>query len=241
MKRNKPLASLKKEALALTPPQCTAVSRVLNRKLSQPAPPRFTLVKNGDIQTLALEQSSTTGFLLLMDALGTANEAFANGILRQLTSAARPATQLEDLNFMISVIAGIKPKDEVKAMCAAQQAVAHLLAMRFAERLTQTEQVEEMDVLQRGYNKLSRTFATLMQTSQTAGERKVVQNVSVADGGQAVVGNVTHLPTDQPRERGTLQRPEQPTPVTTDARTAALPNIEQPKVSVVRRRLGHGR
>ena len=52
------------------------------------------------------------------------------------------------------------------------------------------------DSAERGFNKLARTFAAQMETLKryrTGGEQKVtVQHVTVNEGGQAVVGNVSH-------------------------------------------------
>ena len=101
----------------------------------------------------------------------------------------------ETLNFMLSVMKGIEPRDQLEAMLAAQMAAVHVASMTFARRLAQVENIPQQDSAERAFNKLTRTFTTQMEALKryrTGGEQKVtVQHVSVAEGGQAIVGNVT--------------------------------------------------
>src|SRR5947207_5487583 len=135
--------------------------------------------------------------MLLMDALGTADFDFFNGLLDQLASAGSKGGQIDGrrLNFMLSVVKGIQPRDQLEVMLAAQMAAVHMATMTFARRLAHVEDIAQQDSAERAFNKLSRTFATLMETLKryrTGGEQKVtVRHVSVAEGGQAIVGNVT--------------------------------------------------
>ena len=95
----------------------------------------------------------------------------------------------------LSVIKGVKPKDQLEAMLAAQMAVTHGLTMTFARRLNHVQDIQQQDSAERAFNKLARTFTTQMEALkryQTGGDKKVtVQQVSVSEGGQAIVGNVT--------------------------------------------------
>ena len=99
------------------------------------------------------------------------------------------------LNFMLSVVKGIKPRDQVEAMLAAQMAAVHVATLTSARRLAQAETLPAQDSAERAFNKLSRTYATQMEALKryrSGGEQNVtVQHVSVSDGGQAIVGNVT--------------------------------------------------
>ena len=60
------------------------------------------------------------GQMLLMDALGTADIDFFDGLLRQLANAGSQGKKVDEstLNFMLSVVQGIKPTDQVEAMLA---------------------------------------------------------------------------------------------------------------------------
>ena len=61
-----------------------------------------------------------------MQALATADPDFANGILSQLASAGTQGQGVDEdrVNFMLSVIKGIGPKDQVETMLAAQMAAS---------------------------------------------------------------------------------------------------------------------
>ena len=80
-------------------------------------------------------------------------------------------------------------------MLAAQMAAVHEAMMRFTEQLAQANTLAEQDSAERTVNKLARTYVTQMEALKryrTGGEQNVtVQHVSVSEGGQAIVGNVT--------------------------------------------------
>ena len=63
-----------------------------------------------------------------MEALGTADEDFLNGLLEQLARTVEQGGQISEhgLNFMVSVVKDIKPKDLIEAMLAAQMAAVHM-------------------------------------------------------------------------------------------------------------------
>ena len=129
----------------------------------------------------------------LMAAKGAADDDFLGPLYYQLARIAFQGGSIsqDDLGFMCSVVTGIKPRDRLEYMLAAQMAAVHLATMTSARRLGQQDSAE------RAFNKLARTFATQMEAFtryRTGGEQKVVQHVSVSDGGQAIVGNVTQPP-----------------------------------------------
>jgi hypothetical protein len=80
-------------------------------------------------------------------------------------------------------------------MLAAQMVAVHAATMTFGRRLALVETIAQQDSAERAFNKLARTFTTQMEALKryrTGGEQKVtVQHVSVSEGGQAIVGNVT--------------------------------------------------
>jgi hypothetical protein len=164
------------------------------------------------------------GYALLMEALGTVSVDFMDGLLCQLATAGSHGQQIDEraLNFMLSVVQGVKPKDQLEAMLAAQMVAIHMATMTFARRLAHVETIQQQDSAERALNKLARTYAMQMETLKryrTGGEQKVtVQHVSVSEGGQAIVGNIT-----QPAEK-----PVTTTPALTDSRQQAMPVIETP-------------
>jgi hypothetical protein len=135
------------------------------------------------------------GTLAIMRAIGTDNVDFYNGLAVQLVNASKEKTPSEaGANFMLAVIKGIEPRDQVEAMLAAQMAAVHMASMTFARRLAHVENIPQQDSAERAFNKLTRTFAAqvaALKDYRSKGEQKMtVQHVHVAEGGQAIVGNV---------------------------------------------------
>jgi hypothetical protein len=99
------------------------------------------------------------------------------------------------LNFMLSVVRGVKPTDEVESMLAAQMAAVHMATMTFARRIAHVENIPQQDSAERAFNKLARTFTMQLEALKryrTGGEQKVtVKHVTINEGGQAIVGNVS--------------------------------------------------
>jgi hypothetical protein len=168
------------------------------RKGHEKGAPRLKTIKSGDRPQLVPDHPDlTTGYLLLMDALGTTDFAFLNSLLGQLINVGSQGRDADEqgTNFMLSVVKGISPRDQVEAMLAAQMAAVHSATMTFARRLSHVENIPQQDSAERAFNKLARTFTTQMEALKryrTGGEQKVtVQHVTVGEGGQAIVGNVT--------------------------------------------------
>ena len=126
------------------------------------------------------------GKLLLADALGAADLDFSDGLISQLANAGAKGQKVDvqALNFMLSVVKSIKPRDHIESMLAAQMAGIHMATMRMMG-------ADDTGGRRAG----ARTFAAQVEALKryrTGGEQKVtVQHVSVSDSGQAIVGNVT--------------------------------------------------
>jgi hypothetical protein len=163
--------------------------------LQRTAAPR---VKVLDGRAIALDHPDPeVGAVRLMAALGTSDGDFFTGIVEQLGDAASYGGKVDEraLNFMLSVVKGIRPRDQVETMLAAQMAAVHVATMTSALQLAQATKVVQRDYAERAISKLARTFAAQTETLKryrSGGEPNVtVQHVSVSDGGQAIVGNVT--------------------------------------------------
>jgi hypothetical protein len=84
-------------------------------------------------------------------------------------------------------------------MLAAQMAATHNAIMTFGRRLNHRVDSPQQDSAERAFNKLARTFAAQVETLKRyrGGEQTMrVENVTVNDGGQAIVGNVSGQKTD---------------------------------------------
>jgi hypothetical protein len=132
------------------------------------------------------------------EALGSNDERFLPELLKQVIHASSTGQKLDKATsgFAFSVIEGIKPRDEIEAMLAAQMAAVHVATMTFARRLNRVETIPQQDSAEKTFNKLARTFAMQMDALKkyrSSGEQRItVQHVTVNDGGQAVVGTINH-------------------------------------------------
>ena len=134
---------------------------------------------------------------IVMESLGTADEDFTNGLLMQLIRLSWDGASVneQDFRFLLATVAGVEPKDEVEAVLAAQMAAVHNATMASARQLKMAETSQQRETSGRAFNKLARTFVAQVEALKryrTGGEQKVtVEHVTVNDGGQAIVGNVT--------------------------------------------------
>jgi hypothetical protein len=180
------------------------------------------------------------GQLLLRNALGTSDAAFTSGLLNQLVKATSggPIARENELNFMVSVIKGIEPRDQLEAMLAGQMAAVHLNTMRLLQQMPAVGSLPQLDALERATNKFARTFLFQMEAlkrHRSGGEQKVtVQNVSIGDGGQAIVGNVTQNPRQTATDNAPVAAPRQL--AQSKMRTARVLIEDQPREAVLLKR-----
>jgi hypothetical protein len=220
-RKSKTAAEAKPE-LERTPQEVEAIEKVCAERA---AVPRFKISKSESGMSFTTEHiDDVAGSALIMQALGTADGAFFAGLVAQLATADSGEPDEQKLNFMLAVIKGIKPRDQLEAMLAAQMAAVHSAAMRAARDLAVAESLPHGDSAERAFNKLTRTFVTQMEALKRyrMGEQTVtVQQVNVSEGGQAIVGNVTQGQQDVVPN----QIPPQPLAITHDE-TLPMPIIE---------------
>ncbi len=204
-KRSTALRTPKRKAVTKpyepTPEERAAAEAMFARKKDKRPAPWMKASNTTAGATLSLDhKDQELGLALLMGAVGTTSASFLHGLLRQLANAASQGQQVseDDLNFMLAVVKGIEPEDEVESMLAAQMAAIHMATMTFARRLATVETIDQQDSAERAFNKLARTFTAQVEAlrrHRTGGEQKVtVEHVTVNEGGQAIVGNVAHGP-----------------------------------------------
>lgn len=180
-----------------TPAETAAMNRYSERAARRP-PARIKVGQSkGGVTTRSDHPDLGTGTVNLLNALGTASLPFMQGLLRQITNVASQGQQPDEanINFVLSVVNGVEPRDEVEAMLGAQMAAIHMATMTFARRLAHVENIPQQDAAERALNKLARTFTTQMEALKryrSTGQQTVrVERVSVEAGGQAIVGSVT--------------------------------------------------
>src|SRR3984893_12162200 len=166
------------------------------------------------------------GEQLMADALGVADRDAMHGILRQLVKASVNGERPDEvkLYFMISMVKSMKPRDSVEDMLVAQMVSVHVMAMRCAYHLANAEDVAQQDSAGRAFGRLARTFPAQMEALnryRTNGEPAItVQNVSVGDGGKAIVGNVT-------QHARVIVSDKNPAPAVTAARRVPMPDFSE--------------
>lgn len=131
-------------------------------------------------------------------AFGTKSHEFVDGLMGQLINIGSQGKEVDEKGtaFVSAIVAGVKPNDQLEAMLAAQMAAVHNATMTFARRLAHVENIKQQDSASRAFNQLARTFTAQVEALKryrTGGQQHVtVKHVTVNDGGQAIVGNVSH-------------------------------------------------
>jgi hypothetical protein len=185
-----------------TPEEHAAVAAHLAKKNQKPPAPRIKLAeKGGAVHVSTDHPMPSLGHTLVMQALGSADADFCDGLIGELVNANKLGKKPDEcgLNYMLAVVKAVAPKDEIEAMLAAQMAAVHVATMTFARRLNHVDNLAQQDSAERAFNKLARTFAVQMEALKryrTGGEQKVtVHHVTVNEGGQAIVGAVSPVAT----------------------------------------------
>jgi hypothetical protein len=216
----------------LTTAELAAMDKCIAR-LQEPSG-RFRLSKDGSNWRIGFDHpDQLVGRALVMDALASADEDFLNGIMYQLANASAHGQDIDErvLNFMLSVIKGIEPM--LETMLAAQMAAVHVASMSFARQFARVETIPQQDSAERAFNKLTRTFAMQMEALKryrSGAEHKVtLQHVSVAEGGQAIVGNVTQAPRENGQEKAAQEKAAAPPPTLPDTNVVPMPSMGKSK------------
>jgi hypothetical protein len=138
------------------------------------------------------------GYRLLSESIGTDDRNFVIGTLNSLGMAAQEAKRVDQgtLNYALAMVRGVEPKDLVEVTLGVQMAAIHLATMNAAARLNGSRTPQMWDAHERALNRLARTFTTQVEALKryrSKGEQRVyVERVTVNEGGQAIVGPVSH-------------------------------------------------
>lgn len=140
-------------------------------------------------------QLTVSGDMERFDA-ATGGGAVAEGLLRQLSNLTMRGGQFNNdaANFALGFVDAMKPRDAAEALLCTQMAAIHQATVMLAKRLNHADSLPHQDSAERALNKLARTFAAQMDTLKryrSKGEQTMrVEHVTVAEGGQAIIGNV---------------------------------------------------
>ena len=159
-------------------------------------PPMKLAMKEGTLQINFIHADLDLAHILMMAELGTCDPAFMLGVQGQIAAIGAPGRKIDEVasNFLLSVVRGVQPRDELETMLAVQMGAIHQATMTFARRLNHVDTIPQQDSAERALNKLARTYAMQMEALKryrTSGQQKVtVEHVTVNAGGQAIVGTV---------------------------------------------------
>src|SRR5258705_7044445 len=191
-----------------------------NDQTSAAAAPRIKLSSHG----FSIDHPDPElGEQLMANALGATDREAMERILRQLVKASVSGDSPDEVNlsFMISMVKSIKTRDSVEAMLVAQMVSVHVMAMRCAHRLANAEDIARQDSAGRALGRLARTFPIQIEALnryRNNGEPAItVQNVSVGDGGKAIVGNIT-------QHASVIVSDNSPAPAVTGTRRVSMPD-----------------
>ena len=165
-----------------------------------PSLPFLNVIKDGRGQSIEMNHEPGYGYDDLEAALGSMDRRIIRGLLSQILNATVYSNHSDEdtLNFVVAFIKDNKPRDSIEATLLAQMSTVHDLLMKTLRRVAMFEDPFQMEVAERIFNKLARTYVSQVEALKryrTGGEQKVtVQHVSVSEGGQAIVGNVAHNP-----------------------------------------------
>lgn len=123
------------------------------------------------------------------------SDDFGNLLVRQLFhTSGDKETNLDTEGAAVLITSEIDPRDTLESLLAAQMAATHIAIMRHSRKMADADYLEQLEMHERIFNKLTRTFTTQMEALRKhrhGGKQTVtVQHVNVSDGGQAIVGSV---------------------------------------------------
>ncbi|MER9200487.1 hypothetical protein NKH74_14870 [Mesorhizobium sp. M0933] len=138
------------------------------------------------------------GYDLISEAIASESASFLHGTIDALAMVAQQGKTVNEghLNYALSIVTGLKPKDQIEATLGVQMAAIHLATLAAAVNMAGAATWELKEMQERALNRLARTFVAQVEALKryrSKGEQRViVERVNVEKGGQAIVGNVAH-------------------------------------------------
>lgn len=142
--------------------------------------------------------SQSVGMAHIARAMGIEDQELYNLAIWQLVNVASKDGQCDarSLNMAVAIVRSIAPRDHLEVLLALQMAAIHLASISHVRMMNNTQTIPQLDIQERTVNKLMRTFTTQMEALRKhrngGNQRVTVKHVHVHEGGQAIVGNVSH-------------------------------------------------
>ena len=133
--------------------------------------------------------------LNMENLMGVRTQDAANGIYLSAISALGRSAEKNGA-FASAMFAEMEPKDALEAMLLAQMTATHVTLTHLAEKLSFQTSYQVRESCERSMTRLSRTYLAQMEALKKyrAKAQQVVrvERVTVNEGGQAIVGDVSH-------------------------------------------------
>jgi hypothetical protein len=185
MRRQSGSAAAKAADAKASPPPLPSPDRITDK------PAELALFIDGPARRIQVNAPTPGSLSKLMAAFGTKDPDFLYGILGQICSINTGDGVLhaqQTIGFLLSTIQNSNPRNELETMQLAQMACVHYAAMDMAARLNHREEYHLLAKLAKTFGELNDAFQRGRKDPE---QPAVVQNMTVRDGGQAVVGNIT--------------------------------------------------
>jgi hypothetical protein len=165
----------------------------------------------------------------LAKAIGTQDRDLLGTFINQVVAVGdlgQPSSDLE-VNFSVSAIEDILSNQSnggaAKAMLAAQYTAIHTMIMTLARRFSRiVAEPERLEIIVRQMASLARTSVAQYEALNRVHAGVAVGHVSVNEGGQAIVGSVTHN-----QQEPATQNAGPPQPLLADAKSVPMPIIQE--------------
>ena len=159
----------------------------------KPVPRTLPKIEIGEDGTVAIHLKSEDQAKALF---GADTGQFADALIRQcMNVSGNKDPLLKDSKDALAIVAELAPNDGVEAMLATQMAAVQIAMMRHSRFLANADTLQHLEVYERTFNKLARTFTAqteALRKHRNGGQQKMtVEHVHVHSGGQAIVGPVT--------------------------------------------------
>jgi hypothetical protein len=178
-------------------------------------------------------------FLTFLQKNGISDPEFLTGILCQVNAISLHSRETTERGFLLSIIQGGNPKNQAEVLLLTQMAAVHDAVLTSARNLAGATDPQQVQCFTNCLAKLTRTFAAQMEVRHrclSVNERNFnVQNVSIRDSAQAILGNVIQNSREDGSADGTNS-----TLVVTDQSGSAMPVTEpsqEDAKTLVKRRL----
>jgi len=178
-----------------------AIERLVAKKSKRVPGPKLKLDYDEEARSLVIHvdhEDEAAGIARSMLELGITDDRVFDGFLSHMAGLGEHGQVASEraTNFALGFVASIEPRDEVEALLAAQMAATHQASMMMARRLNHVTNIPQQDAAERAFNKLARTYTTQMDALKRyrakAQQTVRVERVTVNEGGQAIVGSVSH-------------------------------------------------